>query len=377
MKRSNTDPSPSLPKGEGAKPNYHTTDGQMWNLLHDKALAMRKSPTIAEAALWESLRRNATQYHFRRQHIIDRFIVDFVCLDKLLVVEADGDIHDYQQKEDEERTSVLVKHGFTVIRFRNEEIIADVDTVVKKICTQLEALKPSPLGGEKERGDLSILYEDNHIIAINKLPSEIVQGDKTGDEPLSEKVKEYLRKTYNKPGEAYLGVAHRIDRPVSGVVIFAKTSKALSRLNEMFRDKQIKKTYWAVVKNKPNPESAHLVHYLIKNEQKNMSRAYEKEVNNALKAELDYKIIFSSDNYHLLEINPLTGRHHQIRVQLSAIGCPIKGDFKYGFKRGNEDASIHLHSRRSEFIHPVSKEPVTIVADPPNEVLWNFFKAKL
>jgi len=222
-----------------------------------------------------------------------------------------------------------------------------------------------------------ILYEDNHLIAINKKPSEIVQGDKTGDEPLSEKVKEYLRKTYNKPGEAYLGVAHRIDRPVSGVVIFAKTSKALSRLNEMFRDKEVKKTYWAVVKNKPNPEDGHLIHYLKKNEQKNISRAYEKEMDGALKAELDYKIISSSDNYHLLEINPHTGRHHQIRVQISAIGCPIKGDVKYGFKRGNENASIHLHARQAEFIHPVKKESITIIANPPNEVLWNFFMDKI
>lgn len=224
---------------------------------------------------------------------------------------------------------------------------------------------------------MEILFEDNHLIAVNKKPSEIVQGDKTGDEPLSEKVKEYLRKTYNKPGDAYLGVAHRIDRPVSGIVIFAKTSKALSRLNEMFRDKEVKKTYWAVVKNKPSPESNHLIHYLKKNEQKNMSKAYFKEINGALKSELDYKIIFSSDNYHLLEINPQTGRHHQIRVQLSAIGCPIKGDVKYGFKRTNEDASIHLHSRMAEFIHPVKKEPITIIANPPDEVLWNFFISKI
>lgn len=224
---------------------------------------------------------------------------------------------------------------------------------------------------------LEVLYEDNHLIVINKRPSEIVQGDKTGDTPLSDKVKQYIKEKYDKPGEAYLGVAHRIDRPVSGVVVFARTSKALARINEMFRDKEIKKTYWAVVKNKPASESGHLVHYLIKNEQKNMSRAYDKETNNALKAELDYKVIYSSDNYHLLEINPLTGRHHQIRVQLAAIGSPIKGDFKYGFKRGNEDASIHLHARKAEFIHPVSKLPISIVANPPDEVLWNFFLDKM
>ncbi|TAL63317.1 MAG: RNA pseudouridine synthase [Bacteroidetes bacterium] len=221
--------------------------------------------------------------------------------------------------------------------------------------------------------ETQILYEDNHLIAVNKRPSEIVQGDKTGDTPLSEKVKEYIRKKYNKPGEAYLGVVHRIDRPVSGVVIFARTSKALARINEMFRDKEVKKTYWAVVKNKPAQESGHLVHYLKKNEQKNMSRAYEKEVEGALKSELDYKVLFSSDNYHLLEINPQTGRHHQIRVQLSAIGCPIKGDVKYGFRRGNEDASVHLHALKAEFIHPVSKLPVRIEAGPPNEALWNYF----
>ena len=224
---------------------------------------------------------------------------------------------------------------------------------------------------------MEIIFEDNHLIAVNKKPSEIVQGDKTGDIPLSEKVKQYIKEKYNKPGEVYLGVAHRIDRPVSGVVIFAKTSKALARVNEMFRMKEIKKTYWAVVKNKPNPEGGHLVHYLKKNEQKNMSRAYEKEMDGALKAELDYKILFSSDNYHLLEIDPQTGRHHQIRVQLSAIGCPIKGDVKYGFRRGNDDASIHLHARQAEFIHPVKKDTTIITANPPDEVLWNFFREKL
>lgn len=224
---------------------------------------------------------------------------------------------------------------------------------------------------------IDILYEDNHLIAVNKKPSEIVQGDKTGDEPLSEKVKEYLRKKYNKSGNVFCGVTHRIDRPVSGVVIFAKTSKALTRLNEIFRDKKIKKTYWAVVKNKPNSEVGHLIHYLKKNQQKNMSRAFDKETEGALKAELDYKIIFSSDNCYLLEINPQTGRHHQIRVQLSAIGCPIKGDVKYGFRRTNEDASIHLHARKTEFIHPVSKSPVVIKANPPDEVLWNFFMDKI
>ena len=220
---------------------------------------------------------------------------------------------------------------------------------------------------------MEILFEDNHLIAVNKKPSEIVQGDKTGDEPLSEKVKKYLKEKYQKSGEVFLGVIHRIDRPVSGVVIFAKTSKALARMNEMFRTKEVKKTYWAVVKNKPNPESGHLIHYMKKNEQKNISRAYEKEIPGSLKAELDYKLLCSSENYYLLEINPHTGRHHQIRAQLSAIGCPIKGDIKYGFKRTNENASIHLHARKAKFIHPVKQEPITIVANPPDEVLWNAF----
>ena len=224
---------------------------------------------------------------------------------------------------------------------------------------------------------MEILFEDNHLIAINKKPSEIVQGDKTGDTPLSDFVKQYIKEKYKKPGEVFLGVTHRIDRPVSGVVIFARTSKALARINEMFREKEIKKTYWAVVKNKPKTNSGTLVHYLIKNEQTNKSRAYEKEMPDALKSELDYKIIFSSDNYHLLEINPRTGRHHQIRVQLAAVGSPIKGDFKYGFKRGNEDASIHLHARKVELIHPVSKELITIIANPPSEVLWNYFMGKM
>lgn len=222
---------------------------------------------------------------------------------------------------------------------------------------------------------IQVLYEDNHIIAVNKRPSEIVQGDKTGDAPMGDFIKEYIKEKYDKPGAVFLGVTHRIDRPVSGVVLFARTSKCLTRLNEMFKTKEIKKTYWAVVKNKPEKESDTLVHYLKKNEIKNMSRAYKEETTGALRCELDYKILNSSDNYHLLEINPHTGRHHQIRVQLAAIGCPIKGDIKYGFNRTNHDASIHLHARKIEFIHPVSKEPVSIVADPPREALWDYFMA--
>lgn len=224
---------------------------------------------------------------------------------------------------------------------------------------------------------LEVLYEDNHIIAVNKRPSDIVQGDKTGDTPLSDFVKQYIKEKYNKPGEVFIGTVHRIDRPVSGIVLFARTSKALTRLNQMFQGKEIQKTYWAVVKNKPKQPEGKLVHYLIKNEAKNMSRAYEKEQPGTLRSELDYSLICSSDNYHLLEIKPMTGRHHQIRVQLSSMGCPIKGDLKYGFDRSNKDASIHLHARQVEFIHPVKKEAVVIVAPPPNEVLWNEFVKKV
>ncbi|HET6225377.1 MAG TPA: RluA family pseudouridine synthase [Bacteroidia bacterium] len=220
---------------------------------------------------------------------------------------------------------------------------------------------------------LEVLYEDNHIIAINKRPSDIVQGDKTGDTPLSDFVKKYLKEKYNKPGEVFVGTVHRIDRPVSGIVLFAKTSKALARLNQMFQTKEIQKTYWAVVKNKPPHKSGKLIHYLKKNEAKNMSKAFEKETQGALRSELEYELIAQSDNFSLLEIRPLTGRHHQIRVQLSAMGSPIKGDLKYGFDRSNKDASIHLHARKVEFIHPVKKEPVVITAPPPNEVLWNVF----
>lgn len=218
---------------------------------------------------------------------------------------------------------------------------------------------------------IEVLYEDNHIIAINKKPSDIVQGDKTGDVPLSEHVKKFLAEKYNKPGEAFIGVAHRIDRPVSGVVLFAKTSKALVRLNELFKTKAIKKTYWAVVKNKPPQNEGTLVHFLKKNQEKNISRAYNKEINGALRSELKYCIRGATDSYFLLEINPVTGRHHQIRAQLSAIGCPIKGDVKYGDRRGNKDGSIHLHARSIEFIHPVKKEEIKITAEPPSENLWN------
>jgi 23S rRNA pseudouridine1911/1915/1917 synthase len=216
-----------------------------------------------------------------------------------------------------------------------------------------------------------IVYEDNHLIVINKKSSEIVQGDKTGDMPLSEKVKNFIKQRDNKPGNVFCGVCHRLDRPVSGIVIFAKTSKALSRMNELFRDKTIQKTYWAVVKNKPPHQTERLTHYLIKNEQTNKSKAYNEERNGALKAELAYTLIASIANYHLLEINLFTGRHHQIRAQLSAIGCPIKGDLKYGYDRSNPNGSIHLHSYKTEFIHPIKLEKVTIVCKPrTDDVVW-------
>ena len=221
---------------------------------------------------------------------------------------------------------------------------------------------------------LEILYEDNHIIAVNKQPSDIVQGDKTGDKPLSEHVKTYLKKKDNKPGDAFIGVTHRIDRPVSGVLIFAKTSKALARLNKMFQEKTIQKTYWAVVKNEPPALQGKLIHFLEKNQKQNKSYARKQETNGAKKSELNYQIIAQSDRYFLLEIDPRTGRHHQIRAQLSAIGCPIKGDLKYGFDRSNKDASIHLHARKINFIHPVSKEEITIVAPTPKDALWQAFE---
>lgn len=218
---------------------------------------------------------------------------------------------------------------------------------------------------------LEVLYEDNHIIAVNKKPSDIVQGDKTGDRPLGEFVKDYIKKKYDKPGDVFLGVVHRLDRPVSGVILFARTSKALSRLNELFRCKQVQKTYWAVVKNKPNPTKDILVHYLKKNQQKNKSTAFNREEVGTLKSELSYQLIKSLDNYHLLEVLPKTGRHHQIRVQLSKIGSFIKGDIKYGANRTNEDASIHLHARKIEFIHPVKKKLISIVASPPKkDSIW-------
>lgn len=222
--------------------------------------------------------------------------------------------------------------------------------------------------------NLEVLFEDNHLIVVNKLPGQLVQGDKTGDAPLGDLVKEYIKVKYEKPGEVFLGVVHRIDRPVSGIVIFARTSKALARMNELFREKKIQKTYWAVVKNRPPSDQGTLIHYLIKDEARNKSKAYDKEIKNSQRSWLDYKVLGKSDNYFLLEINPHTGRHHQIRVQLSTMGCPIKGDIKYGFDRTNEDGSIHLHARSIQFIHPVKGEEIRLTASVPNEVIWNFFE---
>ena len=219
--------------------------------------------------------------------------------------------------------------------------------------------------------NLQILHEDNHIIVINKRVGDIVQGDKTGDKPLSEVVKEYIKDKYNKPGEVFLGVVHRLDRPTSGIVIFARTSKALSRLNEMFSNRETQKTYWAIVKNKPEKTADTLVHYLKRNEKNNTSKAHLKEVPESKIARLDYKIIQELDSYFALEINLHTGRHHQIRAQLAAIGCPIKGDLKYGSDRSNPDGGIHLHARKLIFIHPVSKEKMEIIAPPPNNAVWN------
>lgn len=223
-----------------------------------------------------------------------------------------------------------------------------------------------------------IVYEDNHIMIINKLPSEIVQGDKTGDMPLSEKIKNYIKERDQKPGNVFCGVIHRLDRPVSGLIIFAKTSKALSRFNELFRDKTISKTYLAVVKNKPAKEKDLLTHYMIKNEKTNTSKAFLKEVPHSSKAQLEYELIASSDNYHLMRIKLLTGRHHQIRCQLAAIGCPIKGDLKYGFNRTNEGGFIHLHSYRTEFMHPIKLEKISLQAFPiTNDSIWNYFSKLL
>ena len=218
---------------------------------------------------------------------------------------------------------------------------------------------------------MEVIYEDNHIIVVSKQSGEIVQGDKTGDIPLSETVKAYIKEKYAKPGAVFLGVVHRLDRPVSGLVVFARTSKALSRLNDMFRLGEVHKTYWAIVQNPPKEDAGTLEHWLVRNEQQNKSYAYDRERPQSKKAILKYRLIGQSERYYLLEVNLLTGRHHQIRCQLAAMGCPIKGDLKYGAKRSNPDGSISLLARRIEFVHPVSKQPICLEAPLPTDGLWN------
>ena len=221
------------------------------------------------------------------------------------------------------------------------------------------------------KDNLQVLFEDNHIIVINKRVGDIVQGDKTGDKPLSDVVKSYLKEKYNKPGEVFLGVVHRLDRPTTGIVVFAKTSKALTRLNETFKNRETQKTYWAVVKNQPPKETDTLVHFLKRNPKNNTSKAHTKEIPDSKKASLTYKIIKKLDNYFVLEIDLHTGRHHQIRAQLQAIGCPIKGDLKYGFDRSNPDGGIHLHARKLVLTHPVTKESISFTSPTQNDVIWN------
>ena len=221
---------------------------------------------------------------------------------------------------------------------------------------------------------MTVLYEDNHLIVVNKTCSEIVQGDNTGDTPLSEILKQYLKEKYNKPGNVFVGVVHRVDRPVSGLVVFAKTSKSLERMNALFREGEVKKTYWAIVKTPPPQPEGELVHYLVRNKKQNKSYAYDSEKQNSQKAILSYQLKARSDNYFLLEIELKTGRHHQIRCQLAKMGCPIKGDLKYGFERSNIGGGISLHARKISFIHPVSKELVNITAPVPEDKLWKQFE---
>jgi 23S rRNA pseudouridine1911/1915/1917 synthase len=218
-----------------------------------------------------------------------------------------------------------------------------------------------------------VLYEDNHLIIMNKEPGEIVQADKSGDPCMMDRVKEYIKVKYGKPGAVYLGLVHRIDRPVSGAVIFARTSKALERMNQLVKERQIVKTYWALVEERPNLENGTLIHFIKKNEKQNKSYIHDHEVKESKRAELSYKVIGASKHYTLLEVNLMTGRHHQIRAQLSHIGCPIRGDLKYGAARSNDNGSIHLHARKLEFQHPVSKEMLRITAPLPNDNLWNLF----
>ena len=224
--------------------------------------------------------------------------------------------------------------------------------------------------------DLQVIHEDNHLIAVNKPAGWLVQGDITGDMPISEAVKAYIKDRYNKPGAVYLGTIHRLDRPVSGVVVFARTSKALTRMNKLFQEKAIQKTYWAITDTRPDPLEGHLTHYLIKDTNINKAKAFDRPSNRnkkAKKSELTYALKAGLAGHHVLEVHPLTGRPHQIRVQLAKIGCQIRGDVKYGYPTPNIDGSIHLHCREMSFIHPVKKEKVVITAEPPNESIWNLF----
>jgi 23S rRNA pseudouridine1911/1915/1917 synthase len=229
--------------------------------------------------------------------------------------------------------------------------------------------------GMEQREPLAgrILYEDNHLIAVNKRSSEIVQSDATGDASLAQAVKGFIKARDGKPGNVYLGIPHRLDRPTSGVVIFSKTEKALGRIGKLFKERGVKKLYWAVVDSPPPQPKGTLVHYLVRDRKKNKSTAYEKSRSGAKRAELSYSLVAATDNYYLLEIRPETGRHHQIRAQLAAVGCRIKGDLKYGARRSNPEAGIHLHAREATFVHPVQKRELTIVADPPQDVLWDQF----
>ncbi len=226
---------------------------------------------------------------------------------------------------------------------------------------------------ERQITDTDILYEDNHLIALNKRAGDIVQKDSTGDESLDEKVKAYLVAKYNKPRGAFLGVVHRLDRPVSGVILFAKTSKSLERINLMFKNREMHKTYWAVVRNQPAEDQGHLKHWLVKDPEKNITKAYDQEVKRGQFSELYYRVAGAFNGYYLIEVNPITGRPHQIRVQLSTLGCSIVGDNKYGYPRGSRKQSISLHARQLEFTHPVTKEPIKIVAPLPDDGFWNNF----
>ncbi|MCL6265721.1 RluA family pseudouridine synthase [Flagellimonas myxillae] len=232
-------------------------------------------------------------------------------------------------------------------------------------------LSKNPKIQKSNKSNLIVLFEDNHLIVVNKRAGDIVQGDKTGDVPLSEVVKQYLKAKYNKPGNVYLGVVHRLDRPTTGIIVFAKTSKALPRLNKLFSEGKTKKTYWAIVKQAPEEASAELTHWLVRNPKQNKSYAHVKEVPNSKKAVLVYRMLKQLESYHLLEIDLKTGRHHQIRAQLAAIGCVIKGDLKYGAARSNKNGGIHLHARKLELEHPVKKELISFTAPPPDDPIWN------